>query len=108
MSPENNQLMLDALTNTIYNTRIPLAINYAVPVAHKTGTKDWVYNDAAMVLLPDNPFVLVILTKGVPSRVQTTMRQIARDMYQFELQRRDNGKAEQMGELKAWLDTWSR
>lgn len=85
-----------------------MGIGYAAPVAHKTGTKDWVYNDAAMILLPDNPFVLVILTKGVPSRVQSTMRQIAHDMYQYELKRKDGGEAQLMAELRAWLDAWPR
>jgi hypothetical protein len=103
LSAKNNQLLLSALTNTIYNSRIPRAINYAVPVAHKTGTKDWVYNDAALILLPDNPFVLVVLTRHAPARVQTLMRNITQDLYRLHMQRRDSGEASQMQALHLWL-----
>ncbi len=103
LSAENNELFLEALTSTIYNSRIPQAINFVVPVAHKTGTKDWVYNDAALVLLPENEFVLVLLTYGAPGRIQTVMRAIARDVYALHCQRRDNGEAARARELAAWL-----
>lgn len=109
LSPENNLLFLDALTNTIYNSRIPQALNFVVPVAHKTGTKDYVYNDAALVLLPGNEFVLTLLTRGAPSRIQSVMRSIARDMYELHCARRENGTItgiQQLSELvrkNAWL-----
>lgn len=103
LSSENNELFLAALTSTIYNSRIPQAINFAVPVAHKTGTKDFVYNDAALVLLPDNEFVLVLLTRGAPSRIQSVMRDIARDMYKLHCARRDSGVVEQTRQLNEWL-----
>ncbi len=99
LSPENNALFLDALTHTIYNSRIPQALNFTVPIAHKTGTKDYVYNDAALVLLPGNEFVLVLLTRGAPSRIQTLMRSIARDMYALHCARRDNGTLEEIQRL---------
>lgn len=107
LSPSNNQQFMDALQNTIYNTRIPAGLGYAVPVAHKTGSKDYVYNDAALVLLPDNPFVLVILSRGVPSSVQTLMRQLAADMLQFHQQRLQSGELQDALRLQAWLEQMS-
>jgi hypothetical protein len=104
LSPENNHRLLTALTNTIYNSRIPRAIGYAVPVAHKTGTKDWVYNDAALVLLPENPFVLVVLTRGAPSRVQTLMRQIALDIFRYHQERARSGDLREAELLYALLN----
>lgn len=103
LSEENNQLFLTALSNTIYNSRIPQAINFAVPVAHKTGTKSFVYNDAALVRLPENEFVLVLLTKGAPSRIQSLMREIARDLFQLHCQRRDQRKVQQIQTLNELL-----
>lgn len=93
LSAENNQLFMDALTKTIYNTRIPLGLGFAVPVAHKTGSKDRVYNDAALILLPDNPYVLVILTRGVPPTAEPLMRQISRDLFALEKLRLQNGQS---------------
>lgn len=105
LSAENNQLFLTALSNTIYNSRIPQAINFAVPVAHKTGTKSLVYNDAALVRLPENEFVLVLLTKGAPNRIQSLMRAITRDLFDFHCQRRDQGVAEQVKRLNELLES---
>jgi hypothetical protein len=103
LSSENNELFMQALTNTIYNSRIPKALNFIVPVAHKTGTKDHVYNDAALVLLPENEFVLVLLTRGAPNRIQSLMRDITRDLYEFHCLRRDSGEVEQIRSLNEWL-----
>ncbi len=98
---------MDALLNTIYNTRIPLGIEYSVPVAHKTGSKDYVYNDAALVLLPDNPFVLVILTQYVPSSVQTVIRQVSADMLTFHRQRVQSGELHKMQQLQTFIGTYA-
>lgn len=99
LSTENNRLLLNALTQTIYNTRIPLGLGYAVPVAHKTGSKDYVYNDAALVLLPDNPYVLVIMTKGASGGTEAMMRQLSRDLFQWERARLESERAV----AAAWL-----
>ncbi len=107
LSPKNNELFLHALCNTIYNSRIPQAINFAVPVAHKTGTKDFVYNDAALVRLPGNEFALVLLTKGAPGRIQSLMRDITRDLFDLHGQRRDLGAAQQAAEINELLQRLS-
>jgi hypothetical protein len=99
LSEKNNRLLLDALTHTIYNTRIPAGLGYQAPVAHKTGSKDYVYNDAALVLLADNPYVLVILTRGVPASVQSTMRQISGDLFTFSRQRQESGEITRVSTL---------
>lgn len=93
LSPENNRLMLDALASTIYNSRVPQGLGFRVPVAHKTGSKNAVYNDAALVLLPDNPYVLVILTRGVPGSAEQLMRQISGDIFLYEQDRQQSGES---------------
>ncbi len=94
LSPENNRLFVDALSNTIYNSRIPQGLGFLAPVAHKTGSKNAVYNDAALVFLPDNPYVLVILTRGVPGSAEQLMRQISHDLYLYEQNRLQSGLSE--------------
>lgn len=89
LSPESNAAMLDALQHTEYNSRIPAGIAYASSVAHKTGTspEERVYNDAALVLLAGNPFVLTIQSKDASSHVTRTMRELAADLYALEQSR---------------------
>lgn len=86
LTPDSNEAMLDALKNTQFNSRIPAGLEHAVPVAHKTGTspEERIYNDAALVLLPENPFVLVILSRGASSHVTRTMRELAADLFALE------------------------
>lgn len=105
LSAENNRLLLDALTKTIYNTRIPLGLGFAVPVAHKTGSKDYAYNDAALILLPDNPYVLVILTRGVPPSAELLMRQISRDLFTLEKLRLQTNQSNGSRQLARILKT---
>lgn len=105
LSPQNNELFLNALTNTIYNSRIPQALNFQVPIAHKTGTTTMVYNDAALVLLPGNEFVLVLLTSGAPSRIQVAMRAIASDVFELHKARISDGSLSQALHLQQWLST---
>lgn len=104
LSPTSNSLLHDSLSNTIYNSRIPQGIKNASPVAHKTGTMDGVYNDAAIVHLDSNPFVLVILSRDASIEVVPMMRKLAMDVYNSHLIRAESGLAENMAELKTWLD----
>lgn len=89
LTPDSSAEMLDALQETVFNSRIPAGVGYAVPVAHKTGTspEEQIYNDAALVLLPGNPFVLVVLSKDASSHITRTMRELASDLYAFEKSR---------------------
>lgn len=100
LSPKNNHLFLEALTSTIYNSRIPQGLRFQVPVAHKTGSKTAVYNDAALVLLPENPYVLVILTRGVPASAEQLIRQISGDLFRYEQQRQQSGQSEHGRQLR--------
>jgi beta-lactamase class A len=51
-----------------FREKIPLLLPPELSVAHKTGELDGVRHDVAMVEVPDNPYVLCLLTqKGGPS-----------------------------------------
>ncbi len=93
LAPQSNSEMLDALQNTQFNSRIPAGVGEGVQVAHKTGTspEERIYNDAALVLLPENPFVLVILSRGASSHVTRTMRELTSELYAYARQRVEAG-----------------
>lgn len=61
LQPAENHMLLDLLSNTIYNERIP----YYLPglrVAHKTGADGGVINDGGIVYLGGKPFIVSIFT----------------------------------------------
>lgn len=93
LEPDSANELLDALQNTQFNSRIPAGVGEGVLVAHKTGTspEERIYNDAALVLVPENPFVLVILSKGASSHVTRTMRELAAELHAYAEQRAEDG-----------------
>ncbi len=74
-----------SLINNLRNTRIPGLLPDELAVAHKTGSLDGVAHDAGILLIPDMPLVLVILTKQEPSTLRTSleMASFARSVYDF-------------------------
>lgn len=56
--------MIETMTETIFNDRIDKNLPKDI-VAHKIGTYGLYIHDAAIVLLKDNPYILVIYTFGV-------------------------------------------
>jgi beta-lactamase class A len=61
--------MIDILARQEFNTEIPAGLPAGTRVAHKTGWITGVTHDAALVYPPGRkPYVLVVLTKGIPDR----------------------------------------
>lgn len=61
--------MIDILAAQEFNDEIPAGLPKGTRVAHKTGWITGVTHDAAIVYPPDRkPYVLVVLTKGIPDR----------------------------------------
>jgi len=70
--------ILDYLTDTIFEDRIPAGIPKEVKVAHKVGTEIGVISDAGIVF-GEHPFVLVIMSEGVKeSEAKETLPQITK------------------------------
>jgi len=68
-SKESCRDMIDILARQEFNTEIPAGLPPGTRVAHKTGWITGVQHDAAIVYPPDRkPYVLVVLTKGIPDR----------------------------------------
>ena len=61
--------MIDILARQEFNDEIPAGLPSGTRVAHKTGWITGVTHDAAIVYPPGRtPYVLVVLTKGIPDR----------------------------------------
>jgi len=82
---ENSKALTDALIANIYSNRLPQGIGYKSPVAHKTGTSagEGVYNDAGIIYLERNPYVMVVMSKDSISSVQSLFRKIAAEVYDY-------------------------
>lgn len=81
----NSKLFDDSLRNNIYTNRLPQGINYKSPVAHKTGTAagSGVYNDAGIIYLDGNPYIMVVMSRNSQSSVQTAYRAMAKGIYSY-------------------------
>ncbi len=82
---ENDKRFADSLKANVYSNRLPLGIGYRSPVGHKTGTSpgDGVYNDAGIIYLEGNPYIMVVMSRGSGSSVQAMYRSLAREVYEF-------------------------
>ncbi|HYF75346.1 MAG TPA: serine hydrolase [Candidatus Nitrosocosmicus sp.] len=89
---ENDKLFVKSLKDNIYSNRLPAGIGYKSPVAHKTGTSsgEGVYNDAGIIYLESNPYIMVVMSKGSGSSVQSLYRSIAVDVYNYMKKRTAN------------------
>ena len=68
-SKESCRAMVDILARQEFNDEIPAGLPAGIRVAHKTGWITGVTHDAAIVYPPGRkPYVLVVLTKGIPDR----------------------------------------
>jgi beta-lactamase class A len=63
VNTEHRREILEILTNTNFEDRIPAGVPSGIKVAHKIGTEMGVYADAGIVFAPQ-PFVLVIMSKS--------------------------------------------
>lgn len=88
---ENDKIFVRSLLDNIYSNRLPAGIGYKSPVAHKTGTSsgEGVYNDAGIVYLEENPYIIVVMSKNCNSNVQALFRSIAGDVYEYMKKRTD-------------------
>ena len=77
--------MLQALEQQARTGKIPAGVPSSVRTANKTGELDDVQNDAAIVFLTGNPYVISVMLEKVPaagSAIQT-ITQVSADVYSY-------------------------
>jgi len=79
VSPGASAAMIEILKRQKFNDGIPAGVPAGMPVAHKTGWITRIHHDAGIVYAA-RPYVLVILTRGIPDRAvsATLMANISR------------------------------
>lgn len=65
VSLQASEGIIDLLTRAQINNRIPAKLPEGVKIAHKTGELSQVRNDAGIVFLNGNPYVIVMMTKNL-------------------------------------------
>jgi len=89
-NPADTRQMMNYLTHTAFNDRIPAGLPPDVEVAHKIGTQVNVENDVAIVALTGRPYILSIFAKDVTEEHAVPVEQaISRTVYQYEMQAKE-------------------
>ena len=82
--------MMNYLTHTAFNDRIPAGLPPDVEVAHKIGTQVNVENDVAIVSLAGRPYILSIFARDVTEEHAVPVEQaLSRTVYQYELRAKE-------------------
>ncbi|WP_276971300.1 serine hydrolase [Ferrimicrobium acidiphilum] len=74
-----------ALINNLRNTRIPGLLPDDLPVAHKTGSLEGIAHDVGVLLIPNMPVLLAVLTANEPVTLETSLEiaYLAREVYDW-------------------------
>ena len=77
--------MLEFMNKTDFEERIPTGIPRDVKTYHKTGDEIGKIHDAAIVELPNKPYILVVLSSEIKDeeKAKQTIAQISRNVYEF-------------------------
>jgi beta-lactamase class A len=74
--------MIADMTNTIYETEIPAGLPEGIRVAHKVGYEERVIADAGLIFVPNNPFIMVIMSQETNvNQAKNTFPQLAKEIY---------------------------
>lgn len=82
LSESSRELLLGWMQNTEREERIPQAVPKSTTVYHKAGTFEGETHDAAIILHPESPFVLTILSQAKYD-TSPALREITRAVYDF-------------------------
>jgi len=90
-NPAHTKQMVEYLSHTAWNDRIPAGVPASVTVAHKIGNQVNVVNDVGIVYLPGRPYVLSIFSADVNEDQAVGVEQaISRTVYDFEREANGN------------------
>ncbi len=75
--------LIDFLTKTAFEDRIPFYLPEEIKVAHKIGTLNGVYHDAG-IIFGKTPFILIILSKGSEKeKAIESIRNISKYVFEY-------------------------
>jgi beta-lactamase class A len=84
LSKDDSQKILDILTKTKFNDKLPAGVPEGIPVAHKIGLIDkQIYQDCGIVYVPARPYVLCMISKSDRKTAVTRMSTISKMVYYY-------------------------
>lgn len=85
VSLESSEQILDLLSKSQMNNRIPAKLPKEIRIAHKTGELAGVRNDAGIVFLDGNPYVIVEMSKNLVGEDEgvENLAEISRIVYDY-------------------------
>lgn len=85
VSLESSEQILDMLAKSRLNNRIPAKLPEEIKIAHKTGELPGVRNDAGVVFLDGNPYVIVIMSKNLKGEDEgvENLAEISKIVYEY-------------------------
>lgn len=66
VSTASSDKIIELLLKSKLNDRIPTGLPEGIKVAHKTGELSRIRHDAGIVYLENNPYIIVLMSKGLP------------------------------------------
>lgn len=92
LSKENSQRILEMLTQTKFNDKLPAGIPEGVPVAHKFGVLgDQLYQDCGIVYVPNRPYLLCMVSQSDEDDARERMKLVSTEIYEFVSQKKISG-----------------
>ena len=79
----SRDLMIQFMREQTLNTKIPAALPFGVPVAHKTGDLPDASHDVGYYLIPGSEVAVAFLTSGPVLGGDETVRRLARTVYDY-------------------------
>src|SRR5262249_24773714 len=85
VSASDSGQIIDLLATDQINDRIPDQLPSGLKIAHKTGELDGVRNDAGIVFLDGNPYLIVLMSENVPYEDDDVqlLSNISKDVYDY-------------------------
>ena len=93
VSFKSSQEILDLMTKTIFQDKLPAGVPAQIPIAHKIGVFELkeqsqsAFSDCGIVYIPKRPYILCILTKGDNAFAQQAMKEISKTIYEYVVNR---------------------
>lgn len=85
LPPEYGELMLNILKRQQIRDKLPFYLPEDIAIAHKTGTLDGVEHDAGILFSAGGPYLISVMTAGLPTNYQglQLVAQIGRAIFEY-------------------------
>lgn len=89
LSEEDSNYILDILTETIFNDKIPAGVPANIAIAHKVGifaradVQDQIYTDCGIVYIPQRPYILCVFVEGDNLVAQKHISYLSKMVYSY-------------------------